>query len=100
MAGRPTIIDVARKAGVSKSTVSLVLQNSSQVREATRQSVRDAMRADGRHRGQVPFSSLWCRDTPWGEDGYNSDLRYDDESVTSFHVLTADGILGRDVISN
>ncbi|MBE9637432.1 LacI family DNA-binding transcriptional regulator [Salipiger mangrovisoli] len=40
---RPTIIDVARAAGVSKSTVSLVLQNSPTVREETRQQVREAM---------------------------------------------------------
>ena len=36
MAKRPTIIDVARHAGVSKSTVSLVLQNSPLVKKATR----------------------------------------------------------------
>ena len=40
---RPTIIDVARKAGVSKSTVSLVLQNSPLVRDETRKQVREAM---------------------------------------------------------
>ncbi len=40
---RPTIIDVARQAGVSKSTVSLVLQNSAAVREETRLAVRQAM---------------------------------------------------------
>lgn len=40
---RPTIIDVAQKAGVSKSTVSLVLQNSSSVRDETRKQVRTAM---------------------------------------------------------
>lgn len=40
---RPTIIDVAREAGVSKSTVSLVLQNSMSVREETRAEVRAAM---------------------------------------------------------
>ncbi|MDX5350554.1 MAG: LacI family DNA-binding transcriptional regulator [Paracoccaceae bacterium] len=40
---RPTIIDVATRAGVSKSTVSLVLQNSPLVREETRQDVRRAM---------------------------------------------------------
>lgn len=40
---RPTIIDVAQAAGVSKSTVSLVLQNSPSVREETRQHVRAAM---------------------------------------------------------
>ena len=43
MERRPTIIDVARKAGVSKSTVSLVLQNSPSVREETRAQVRSAM---------------------------------------------------------
>ncbi|MCB5411359.1 LacI family DNA-binding transcriptional regulator [Pseudogemmobacter faecipullorum] len=40
---RPTIIDVAREAGVSKSTVSLVLQNSPLVRDQTREEVRRAM---------------------------------------------------------
>jgi LacI family transcriptional regulator len=40
---RPTIIDVAREAGVSKSTVSLVLQNSVLVRDETRADVRRAM---------------------------------------------------------
>jgi LacI family transcriptional regulator len=40
---RPTIIDVAKQAGVSKSTVSLVLQNSPSVREETRLLVRKAM---------------------------------------------------------
>ena len=42
MEKRPTIIDVARKAGVSKSTVSLVLQNSPLVRAETRKEVRQA----------------------------------------------------------
>ncbi len=40
---RPTIIDVAARAGVSKSTVSLVLQNSPAVRAETRAAVRRAM---------------------------------------------------------
>jgi LacI family transcriptional regulator len=40
---RPTIIDVASRAGVSKSTVSLVLQNSPLVRTETREHVRRAM---------------------------------------------------------
>jgi LacI family transcriptional regulator len=42
---RPTIVDVARAAGVSKSTVSLVLQNSPLVRKATRDEVEKAMTA-------------------------------------------------------
>jgi LacI family transcriptional regulator len=40
---RPTIIDVAERAGVSKSTVSLVLRHSPAVREETRAQVRAAM---------------------------------------------------------
>lgn len=40
---RPTIIDVATLAGVSKSTVSLVLQQSPLVRDETRDVVKDAM---------------------------------------------------------
>ncbi len=43
MIRRPTIIDVALAAGVSKSTVSLVLQASPTVREDTRALVRQAM---------------------------------------------------------
>jgi LacI family transcriptional regulator len=41
--GRPTIVDVAKAAGVSKSTVSLVLQNSPAVSAKTREDVRRAM---------------------------------------------------------
>lgn len=44
---RPTIIDVAREAGVSKSTVSLVLQNSPLVKDETREHVRATMSAMG-----------------------------------------------------
>lgn len=40
---RPTIIDVAEKAGVSKSTVSLVLQNNPAVRPETSIAVRQAI---------------------------------------------------------
>ena len=40
---RPTIKDVAKEAGVSKSTVSLVLQRSPLVKDETRALVRDAM---------------------------------------------------------
>ncbi len=44
---RPTIIDVAREAGVSKSTVSLVLQNSGLVKTETDLQVRQVMAALG-----------------------------------------------------
>lgn len=47
MGHRPTILDVAKEAGVSKSTVSLVLQGSSSVRESTRETVRRAMNEIG-----------------------------------------------------
>ncbi|WP_299770700.1 LacI family DNA-binding transcriptional regulator [uncultured Tateyamaria sp.] len=43
MGQRPTILDVAKQAGVSKSTVSLVLQGNKTVRESTRLAVRQAM---------------------------------------------------------
>lgn len=43
MKRRPTILDVAQAAGVSKSTVSLVLQGSELVREETSKIVREAM---------------------------------------------------------
>jgi len=43
MERRPTIVDVAQRAGVSKSTVSLVLQNSPLVRAETRADVRRVM---------------------------------------------------------
>jgi LacI family transcriptional regulator len=44
---RPTIIDVAKAAGVSKSTVSLVLQESPLVRDETRALVRETMASIG-----------------------------------------------------
>ncbi|OSQ53074.1 LacI family DNA-binding transcriptional regulator [Marivita geojedonensis] len=44
MARRPTILDVAKAAGVSKSTVSLVVRGSETVKDSTREIVREAMR--------------------------------------------------------
>ncbi len=44
---RPTIIDVAKAAGVSKSTVSLVLQDSPLVKGETRKFVQEAMASIG-----------------------------------------------------
>ena len=43
MSRRPTIIDVAKRAGVSKSTVSLVLRKSAAVRQETSDAVQRAM---------------------------------------------------------
>ncbi|MDB5556788.1 MAG: transcriptional regulator, LacI family [Rhizobium sp.] len=45
--GRVTVIDIAKAAGVSKSTVSLVLQGSSLVNEGTRSKVAAVMRELG-----------------------------------------------------
>jgi LacI family transcriptional regulator len=47
MKSRPTIIDVAKAAGISKSTVSLVLQDSPLVKEETRALVRKTMASIG-----------------------------------------------------
>ena len=61
--------------------------------------VRETMRADGRMRTQTGNDDwgLWSKDTPFGEDGYLSDYGYD-QATTSFHVLTTDGIRGRDLM--
>ena len=40
---------------------------------------------------------LWSRDTPFGEDGYFIEYGYDGTPL-SHHVLTTDGILGRDTL--
>ena len=45
--GRVTVVDIAKAAGVSKSTVSLVLQNSSLVNDQTRSKVNIVMRELG-----------------------------------------------------
>jgi DNA-binding LacI/PurR family transcriptional regulator len=57
MRQRPTIIDVARVAGVSKTTVSRVLgREESLVREETRQRVLDAVQQLGYERNVVASS--------------------------------------------
>ncbi|MCP3903846.1 MAG: type II secretion system protein [Planctomycetes bacterium] len=61
--------------------------------------VRNAMRADARMRAQSGGDwGLWSRDTPWGDDGYLISFGYD-QADTSFHILTTDGIRGRDVVA-
>ena len=60
--------------------------------------VREAELADGRARQQNNQIGLWHRGTPFGTNGYFIDASYD-FSNTSFHVLTANGILGRDFVS-
>ena len=61
--------------------------------------VREAEAADGRHETQAGYG-LWSRDTSFGpgpDGGYFMDLGYD-FSETSFHILTTDGIRGRDTV--
>ena len=59
--------------------------------------VKEAQRADGRHMDQAGYG-LWSRDTGFGESGYWIDWAYD-QAETSYHILTTDGIKGRDKVS-
>jgi prepilin-type N-terminal cleavage/methylation domain-containing protein len=58
--------------------------------------VLEAMSSDRRTQQQSGHG-LWTRDTSLGEDGYLIPDGYD-FSATSFHILTLDGIKGRDTI--
>lgn len=74
--------------------------------------VTDAMEADTRARKQASDNNLcglcsgqgecqeglWSTDTPLGTNGYYGQYSYDTIVNTSYHILTTDGILGRDVI--
>ncbi|RYE73897.1 MAG: LacI family transcriptional regulator, partial [Hyphomicrobiales bacterium] len=53
MARRPTIIDVAQRAGVSKSTAARALTDSSEVNDLTRDKVRKAAEAVGYERNHL-----------------------------------------------
>jgi type II secretory pathway pseudopilin PulG len=59
--------------------------------------VRTAELADARVQHQSGHG-LWTRDTPFGSGGYFIEFGYD-QANTSFHILTTDGIRGRDTIS-
>jgi len=60
--------------------------------------VAEAERADGRLKAQSGWG-IWSQDTPFGADGYFIEYGYD-LAATSFHVLTTDGIRGRDILSD
>ena len=75
--------------------------------------VTDAMEADTRARKQTQDNNLcdhcpsgsgecqtglWSRDSPLGTNGYYGNYAYDNIVDTSYHILTTDGIMGRDVI--
>ncbi len=58
--------------------------------------VRDAHDADVRVLEQSGVG-LWSRDTPYGSDGYFGGQSIDPDLRAGFHILTTEGILGRDV---
>jgi prepilin-type N-terminal cleavage/methylation domain-containing protein len=62
---------------------------------------RNAMRADGRMRVQTGVENwgLWSKDTVWADEGYFIPYGYD-QAATSYHILTTDGIRGRDVLGD
>ena len=60
---RPTIYDVAREAGVSKSLVSLVLNQSPLVAEAKREAVQEAIRRPLRWPAVARGPSAWSSTT-------------------------------------
>ena len=61
--------------------------------------VPEAQGADGRHARQTGYG-LWSRDTPWGNDGYLIGDGWDFLADTSFHILSTDGIMGRDTLGD
>lgn len=64
-------------------------------------SVLDAVADDEQVREQNNGDfGLWSKDTPWGDDGYLIEYGYCNDCETSFHVLTTDGIRGRDVLQH
>ncbi|MDY7109458.1 MAG: hypothetical protein SYC29_12550 [Planctomycetota bacterium] len=75
--------------------------------------VREAIAADSRmcrqtgsNPGETGCWGLWSRDTPFGaaqgppDGGYFMQCSYDTLSYTSFHILTTDGIRGRDKLGD
>ena len=58
--------------------------------------VLEAISSDRRHERQAGHG-LWSRDTPFGDDGYLIADGYD-FAATSFHILTTEGVLGRDTL--
>jgi hypothetical protein len=58
--------------------------------------VSEAQAGDNRSNNQVGYG-LWSRDTPFGTDGYLISDSWDFLTETSYHILTTDGILGRDI---
>ncbi len=59
--------------------------------------VRQSEQADNRSLSQTG-TGLWSRDTPFGSEGYQSDIGFDFAN-TSYHIFTIGGIRGRDKAS-
>ena len=62
---------------------------------ATFQAWQDDLIVQGGTKGQ---DGLWSRDTPLGETGYRGELSVDN-TLVSHHILTTDGIKGREILS-
>jgi prepilin-type N-terminal cleavage/methylation domain-containing protein len=60
-------------------------------------SVIEAMSSDRRHEFQTGYG-LWSRNTPFQTDGFFISDGYDNAAETSFHILTTDGVRGRDTL--
>lgn len=64
--------------------------------------VLEAMEADSRAKQSAMTTDsedgLWVRSTPFGANGYYGAVSYDIYVDTSYHILTTDGIRGRDVV--
>lgn len=60
--------------------------------------VLDADAAVQAANGGAGFDGLWSRSTPFGEDGYFGEVSFDGTRV-SHHVLSSDGMLGRDTVN-
>ena len=64
--------------------------------------VGDAMESDARAVGTAPATMtekhLWHRTTPFGVNGYFGAQSYDFLVDTSYHILTTDGVQGRDTM--
>ena len=56
----------------------------------------DAYEDDLQYQKTSGGDGLWSRDTPMGPDGHYGDMGID--AATSFHLLTTDGIRGRDFL--
>ena len=62
---------------------------------STFQAWKDDLTVLGGTKGQ---DGLWSRDTPLGENGYGGEYSIDNTAV-SHHILTTDGIEGREILS-